>query len=487
MTTEAPLCYATATDLAARIQGREVSSLEVTKAFLARIDEHDPTLHALAQRFDDEALSRAAEADAALARGESWGPLHGVPVTIKEQFWIAGTPSTLNSKRNRGFVASEDAVIVTRIKRAGAVVLGKTNVPAELTDYQVRGDIYPECKNPYDLDRSPGGSTGGGAAALAAGLTPLELGADLGGSIRVPAAFCGVFGLKPSERTIPRHGHVPLPIPAKRFLVHLVQAGPLARSLDDLELLWNLIRGPHESDFEVSRIAWRAPSARSLADLRVAWTDGWGDHVASTETRELFGALADRLASAGARVEKTAPPIAAQAADVFCRLFGYVVGQDMPWLVRKVFPIVMSRTLFKGHPKLRAIVARALQMDAQDYAEALNLRRTLVESVERFFGAHDVLLCPVAFGPAYPRCDQGTPLDYDGERRPYLDYCWPFVSPWNASGNPALVMPLGRSKEGLPIGVQLVGPYWSEPELFDIARKLAPLTCGFAPPRAANT
>src|SRR6266536_1543061 len=204
-TSTSDLCYAPATELARRIRDREISAAEVTEAFLARIAAHNSKLNAIVHLFETEARSRAKEADEALARGQIWGPLHGVPVTIKEQFLLANTPSTLNSKRMKGFIAPEDGVLIKRIKSAGAVILGKTNVPANLQGYQVQGDIYPEGKNPYRVECSPGGSTGGGAAAVAAGMTALELGADAGGSLRVPAHFCGLFCLKQTDKTIVRY------------------------------------------------------------------------------------------------------------------------------------------------------------------------------------------------------------------------------------------------------------------------------------------
>ena len=258
------LCYTTATELARRIRDREVSSTEVTEAFLARIAAHNDKLNAIVHLLERDAGSRAKEADEALARGQIWGALHGVPVTIKEAFWIANTPSTLNTKRMKDFIAPEDGVLVRRIKSSGAVILGKTNVPANLQGYQVQGDIYPEGKNPHRVECSPGGSSGGGAAAVAAGLTALELGADGGGSLRVPAHFCGVFCLKPTDKTIPRYGMVPLPKKARGWLVNMAQPGPLCRSIDDLELLWKIIRGP-----DPSVLVWRRRHLRStLAPAR---------------------------------------------------------------------------------------------------------------------------------------------------------------------------------------------------------------------------
>lgn len=476
------LVYRSATELAALIRNKEVTSIEVMKAHLSQIKRHNNALHAIIQLFEGEALALAAEADEALTRGKLWGPLHGVPITVKEQFWVKGTPSTINSKYLKDFVAPEDGILVTRIKQAGGVILGKTNIPANLTDYQVQGDIYPEGTNPYDTERSPGGSTGGGAAALASGMTPLELGGDFGGSIRVPCHFCGVYGLKPTDKTIPRTGMMPMPKGAKGFLVNMAQAGPLARSIDDLKLLWEVIRGPHESDFEIPPIDWRSPSGKELSQYRIGWTDGWGEFTAGSETRQQLTDLIERFTAHGGRAEKTAPDIHPLAREVFCNLFAYVVGQDMPWIVRKMFAMQTKSGLLKGRPDYVKMIASALRMNAQNYARTLMLRRNLVEIIERFFAHYDVLLCPVSFGPSYRRCKIGTPLDHDGKQEPYIHYCWPYVAPFNASGHPALIMPLGTSKDGLPIGVQIVGPHWSEPELLHFAGKLLPLTKGFKRP-----
>jgi amidase len=245
--------------------------------------------------------------------------------------------------------------------------------------------------------------------------------------------------------------------------------------------LWKVIRGPDPSDFEIAPIDWRAPSGRSLEQLRFAWTDGFEDYVAGAETREQLGALVARIERSAAR-QKVAPTIHPRAMEVFVQLQGASVGQDMPWLVRKIFPIFVARGLLKGRPHMVRLLRRALKMNTQEYAAALGIKRVLVEDLERFFGNHDVLLAPVSYGPAFKRCKDGSALDFDGALRPYSDYCHPYVAPFNASGHPALVMPLGTSKDGLPIGVQLIGPYWSEPELLHIARHLVPLTKGFVPP-----
>ena len=200
--------YKSAIELAGLIRDGKASSTDIIREHLEQIKRYNNTLNALISIFEDEALMTAAECDNETREGKSRGPLHGVPVTIKEQFWIKGKHSNTNFKMLKDFVAPEDAVIVDRIRKAGAIIVGQTNVPRNLIDYQVSGDLYPEGKNPYDTDYSPGGSTGGGAAALAAGFTPLELGGDFGGSVRVPSNFCGLYGLKPTEKTVPLHGNI---------------------------------------------------------------------------------------------------------------------------------------------------------------------------------------------------------------------------------------------------------------------------------------
>ena len=211
--------YEPAHELARLIREGLTTSVGIVKQHIARIKERNDDLNAIVALFEEEALAVAAERDAQAQAGTFLGPLHGVPVTIKEQFWIQGKRSTINARMFKDFVAPEDAVVVDRIRRSGAVILGHTNICRMLLDYQVWGDIYPEGKNPYNVAFTPGGSTGGGAAAVAAGFSPIELGGDLGGSIRVPANFCGLYGLKPTENTVPLHGNIPLPPNARTFLV----------------------------------------------------------------------------------------------------------------------------------------------------------------------------------------------------------------------------------------------------------------------------
>jgi len=476
--------YGSAHELARLIREGQATSLAIVKEHVARIKECNDALNAVVDLFEEEALATAAERDRQAREGTFLGPLHGVPVTIKEQFWIRDKKSTINATMYKDFVAPEDAVVVERIRRSGAVILGQTNVCRLLVDYQVWGDIYPEGKNPYNTECTPGGSTGGGAAAVAAGFSPLELGGDLGGSIRVPSNFCGLYGLKPTESTVPLHGNVPLPKNAKTFIVHMTQAGPLARTLEDIEILWKVIRGPHESDRAIPRIEWRASSKTTLSDYKIAWVDGWPDHSVSGQVSAALKRLVSELGQHGCHVEHRSPEgnLHEESLDLWMGIFPYVVAQGVPWFVRPFIKRDLNSRVLKGVTKHRKEFNKAFRMSANHYGEMMLRRSIMVSRWERFFADSDFLICPVAFGPAYPRTKVGSRLKYEGTEMVYADYVWPFVACFNASGHPALQVPLGLGKEGLPLGVQIVGPYWSEPELIAFARKIAQLTEGFVKP-----
>jgi amidase len=476
--------YRSAHELARLIREGQATSVEIVKEHVTRVKERNEALNAVVALFEEEALAVAAERDRQVQMGTFLGPLHGVPVTIKEQFWIQGKKSTINATMYRDFVAPEDAVVVDRIRKSGAVILGQTNVCRLLVDYQVWGDIYPEGKNPYNTECTPGGSTGGGAAALAAGFSPLELGGDLGGSIRVPSNFCGLYGLKPTERTVPLHGNVPLPENAKTLIVHMTQAGPLARTLEDIEILWKVIAGPHESDRDIPRIEWRASTKTTMSDYRIAWVDGWPDHSASGQVSAALERLALELQQQGCHVEHRSPEgnLHEESLDVWMGILPYVVAQGVPWFVRPFIKRDLNSRVLKGVTKHRKEFDKAFRMSVNHYGEMMLRRSIMICRWERFFADTDFLICPVAFGPAYPRTKVGSRLSYDGTEMVYADYAWPFVACFNASGHPALQIPLGLGKEGLPLGVQIVGPYWSEPELIAFARKVAQLTEGFVKP-----
>lgn len=476
--------YQSATALAAAIREGKATSTEVVKAHLAQIRKHNSNLNAVAILVEDEALKAAAQCDAEARAGTLRGPLHGVPMTVKEQFWVKGLKCTLNSRMLKSWTAPQDAVVVERLRSAGAVLLGKTNVAKNLTDYQVNGDIYREGKNPYRLAHTPGGSSGGSAAALAAGMTPLELGGDFGGSIRIPANYCGVYGLKPTESTIPGHGVVPIPKGAKGFTFHMAQAGPMARSPEDLELMWQILRGPHSSDRTTPPIAWQAPKHSALQDYRIAWVDGWPGYQASRQTQKVIRTFIATLAKHGCKTEEGGPPDAlhGRSLQVFVRLFAQLISQDVPWFIRPLLKHGLKSGVFKGFDSYQEELNQGFKDSFIYYSETMGMRARIVGEWERLFDSHDLLICPASFGPAFKRCKIGTPLSYDGKELVYIKYALPYVACFNASGHPAMNIPLGLDEEGMPVGVQVVGPYWGEPDLLQFAKLVTSLAGGFTRP-----
>jgi amidase len=480
--------YKSATELASLIFEGKATSYNIVKEHLVRIKQHNDKLNALISIFEEEALQEAALCDKEAKEGKFRGSLHGVPVTIKEQFWIKGKRSNTNFKMLKDFVAPEDAVIVDRIRKSGAVILGQTNVPKNLIDYQVSGDIYQEGKNPYNTDYSPGGSTGGGAAALAAGLTPLELGGDFGGSIRVPSNFCGLFGMKPTEKTVPLHGNIPLPQNANTFILHMVQAGPMARTLEDVELLWKIIVGSHESDRNIPDINWKQATNNSLSDYKIAWTDGWPGFETSRQISNTILSLSDKLKESGCKIEKKIPDntLHQDSLKTFVGIFPYVVAQGTPWFIRAIIKMQIYGGFLKGIkqelPYLVKPMNDGFKLNANHYGEMMFQRSLITQRWEIFFKDYDFLICPVAFGPSYKRCKIGSKLTCDGKEMAYIKYVWPYVACFNASGNPSVTIPLGLGEEGLPIGIQIVGKYWSEPELLHFAKQVTKLTEGFIKP-----
>lgn len=481
--------YKSAIELAALIREGKATSTEIVSAHLDQIKKYNGQLNALISIFEEEALQEAALCDQEAALGKFRGPMHGVPITVKEQLWIKGKHSNTNFKMLKDFVAPENAVIVNRIKDSGAIILGQTNVPKNLTDYQVNGDLYPEGKNPYNTDYTPGGSTGGGAAALSAGLTPLELGGDFGGSIRVPSNYCGLYGLKPTEYTVPLNGGMPMPKNSKTYLMHMVQFGPLARNVDDLEMLWKIIVGTDESERSVADINWRVPTKNDWSEYKIAWTDGWPGYECSSQIVESINNLVQNQKANGCNAEKKIPDndLHKESVKTWLSIAPYVIAQGAPWIVRVFIKMQLNNGLLKGvkkdYPYLIEAMNKAFKMDVNYYAEALLNRSKVTQRWEEFFDNYDFLICPVSFGPAYKRCKIGSKLNYDGKEMIYTNYAFPYVACFNASGNPSITIPLGLGKEGLPLGVQIVGKYWSEPSLIYFARKIAGITDGFVKPQ----
>jgi amidase len=439
------IIYASATQLARAIREREVSSEEVVNAYLARIEEVNPKLNALVQVTATAARGRAREADAATARGESWGVLHGVPVTIKDAFETAGVVSVGGTRGRAEFVPQEDAAGVARYKAAGAVMLGKTNVPEISLAFESDNLVYGQTKNPYDQTRTPGGSSGGEAAAIASGMSPLGLGSDAGGSIRLPAHFCGIAGIKPTTGRTPRTGHF---LPPGGALDSLWQAGPLARRVEDLALALPLLCGVDWRDASVVPMPLGDPAAVDMKTLRVAFHTDNGIVAPTHDIASVVRDAARALADAGAQVEERRPPIAENAYEMLLGLFAADGGAGL----RTV--LLMSGT-DETHPLLTKLL-EALGGGTLSTAEFGGLAFQLDQfrgEMLSFMRDYDLILCPPCARTAMPH---GT--TFDDENQKFFTY----TMIYNLTGWPGAVVRAGTSPEGLPIGAQLVARPWRE-------------------------
>jgi amidase len=475
--------FATASETAAAVRTKKISSRELLEMTFRRIDRHNPTLNAIVWQGREQAMARGKQADEALARGKASGALHGVPVTIKEAFAYRDSPNTWGLPALKDARSPRTAVGVERLESAGAIVVGKTNVSVMLADWQSHNPIYGATNNPWDLTRTAGGSTGGGAAALAAGLGCLTLGSDLSGSIRIPAHFCGVYGHKPTLELVSTAGFQPGPWDGSPGPpVDLAVVGPLARSARDLALALSAIGGPNGDDAKAW--TWRIPPPRHtrLKDFRVGYVmDDDLAPVASDVATVYERALAE-LSRAGARLERGWP----QGVDPQAQLKTYLY---------LLFAFVNSEVSREQREQARA---RFDKNPADMYAAATvePHQRWLRETQERlrcraiwqkYFESHDVFLCPAGFSAAFPH-DHSQPLEKrvvetpEGTR-PYLSTpLWTIFA--TLSGLPATVAPVGRTAAGLPAGIQIMAPLWEDGTSIEFAALLADVVGGFTAPPA---
>jgi amidase len=479
--------YATTKDLVEALQARKISAIELADHVIARIEALDPKINAVVVRDFDRARAAAKLADAALARGER-RPLLGVPITFKEAFNIAGLPTTWGYPQFKDFLPKEDALIVSRVKSAGAVILGKTNVPLALADFQSYNDIYGTTNNPWDIGRSPGGSSGGSAAALAAGFGTLSFGSDIGGSLRVPAHFCGVYTHKPTIGLVPMRGYGPPLSPPMPGHGDLAVVGPLARTAADLALALDVVSAPDE---EREGIGYRLalPPARhdNLKNFRVFVVDTHPLMPTDSAVRSAIVRLSERISKVGVKVGHASAllPNLADSARMFRKLLGSAKSSSIsPELYKDTQRSAVA--LAPGDNSLGAEQMRGTVMSHRDWLGADAARARLQQQWSLFFLEWDVVLYPPASIPAFPH-DHSLPiearqLEIDGKGYPFYDACFVWADPAGTCGLPATVAPIDRSPTGLPIGVQIIGPYLEDRTTIAFAELLEREFGGFVPP-----
>jgi len=481
------ITYSTAANLVKMLAGGQISATELLEENLARMRKVNPKINAVVALDEDGARKAARRADESRAGGGALGPLHGLSMTIKDTFEVVGMTATCGLEELRDYRPAADAASVARLRRAGAIFFGKTNLPPAAADHQSCNPLFGLTRNPWNSERTVGGSSGGAAAALAAGMTPLELGSDIGGSIRVPAHFCGVYGHKPSYGIVPLAGHIPPP-PGHLSQPQLAVAGPLARSAFDLELLLDIVTDVPELKQTAFRFALRPARHDDLRDFRVAvWNDA-SAYPLDGAYAAAIDALVEDLRQLDVKIDRVARPAIDPALSFrtyMQTLFG-IIGVGFPPPLRDAIVANGKAAPDGSYPRM---VADAVSQTYAEFAAAAEQREHLFRAWRDFFTRYDVLLCPITPTVAFPhdvaRLDMAAQFErrilVNGKATPYMDnLMWPGLV--TVANLPATVIPTRRYVEGLPSGVQIVGPYLEDRTTIKFAQLVERELGGFTPP-----
>jgi amidase len=473
--------FSSAIEVANAIKFGSITSLELTELIITRIKKYNSSLNAIVTLVRKQALKRAKNADKALERGQYWGPLHGVPITIKDTFDTQGIRTTAGSPSLSDNMPVEDAIPVTRLKNAGAIIIGHTNVPIMAGDWQSYNELFGTTKNPWDLNRTPGGSTGGGAAAIAAGLSFLSLGSDVGGSIRIPAHFCGVYGHKPTINFVSGIGHTPKS-PNCPSLLWVY--GPLARSPQDLRLALEIIGGPEPEN--AIAYSWKLPQERGedLSDYRLGFVWDNAECPVTPEVKDVLEEVIKTVENKTASIEEGWPK-EFDPKKAYDNYRFYLASEYASFLRDKEFEQMKKRSS-ELDVTYSVIRAKAWTVPHKYYQYAAQERLKDRAQWSNYFKNHDAFLLPVSFLPAFPHDHSQPAMDRIlqtslGQRK--YDEIMFWISHASLMGLPATVAPIGFTRDGLPVGIQIIGPYSEDATTIHVASKITELLGGFKPPK----
>jgi len=472
------ILYSSAQDLASKIKNGELTSYEVVTAFYSQIEKYNSTYNAVITLNKTEALKRAKEADVALSKGEIWGKLHGVPITIKDNFKTKGIKTTSGYLPLKDNIPTEDAEIVKLLLAEGAIIIGKTNLSVLAMDMQANNPVFGTTNNPWDITKTSGGSSGGCTTALATGMTPLSFGNDLAGSLRIPSAYCGVYGFKPTYGVVSIQGILTDPKEKVNGLKSLAVAGPLARNIEDLELAMDIIAGNTEKDKRIIALK-RCSDSININKLTIAWTDEFGGVAVNNEIKEKIRAYISKLEKAGAKCTKITPPIDFTKAWKTWGSFvgmqgGYSTSNFVKWM-----GLPFTKGVLKDVPMHQNIVKPT---SVEKYMTAVNIQDTMITEMENFLSQYDVFICPVsstkAFNHHAPTKNYGTfsiynePLLVNNEKVHYYMATQGYTIPFTLTENPVLSIPISLGSDSLPIGIQVVGKRCSDFKLLKVGIEL---------------
>ena len=478
------MIFDSAHEILEKIKQREVSSLEVLESFLAQVEKVNPTINAIVALDIERAKEKAIEADNKINLKSKLGSLHGLPMTIKDAFEVEGIVSTGGNPAWKDNIPKRNAEAVQRLVDAGAIIFGKTNVPFLSSDLQSFNKIYGTTNNPWDLERTPGGSSGGSAAALAAGMTPLELGSDIGGSIRVPAHFCGLYGHKPSYNIISEVGHMPPPPGSILTGNGLSVAGPLARSPEDLEIALDVLVSAQEQDSQAWKVKLPKARTKKIKELKIAV---WPDEPyaeADDEITSLIKDTAEDLRHAGAKVETVDLPISFEEIDkIYSLLLNPLMLAGSP---KETFETLakLNESLDPNDVSELAKVARGSVLKHADWVLVNAIRQNMRQKWREFFNKFDVILCPTCITPAFKHNHNPVherKLTINGKDDEYLRATL-WAGPAVSAGLPSTNVPIGMSSNNLPISMQITGPYLEDKTCLEVAKVVRNLRGGFKIP-----
>ncbi|BDS12948.1 amidase [Aureispira anguillae] len=462
-----------ATALASKIKNKELSVLQVLTAFLEQIEKQNPSINAISDlRSKSELLEEARAKDALLQTGQAVGPLFGVPIAIKESFLVKGLQCSNGNPSLRNYKAKEDAELVKRIKDAGGIIVGMTNVPLFCIDWQSTNFWNGQTNNPHDLSRVAGGSSGGSAAAVAANFTPISIGSDVGGSIRVPAHFCGIVGLKPTENLLPERGHLKNPNrPQGRR--HVVASGPFAKTIDDLILMMRVLANHKKYplaeipavDFEQSK--WEG------TNLKIAISETINQTEVDDEYLAIFRRFITKLKQQGHTMANDHPVYDEKAAYVACsEIVGFEMSVNGPKIAG--MSLLMYAFIFlkyRDHWWAKGM-ANGQRLSSKKYAKALDFKDQLTDLYHSFLTQYDIWITPVCALEAYPHQKAGKPFVINRKKIPYTKAIASFTFTTAFSGHPIVVIPIGKKKNGMPVGIQIHAQKWQDKKLLEIAKYL---------------
>lgn len=483
--------FGSATQALRAIKAGVISSRELTKHIFKRIKKHNEKINAFVTLNEEQALKRARKADEALAKGNPWGPLHGLPIVIKDQFPTAKLRTTCGFRELENYIPEENAVAVQKLLDAGAIIIGKTNTPIGASDIQTYNKVAGTTNNPWDVTKTSGGSTGGGAAALAAGFGFLELGADLAGSIRTPSNFCGVYGHKTSLNIVPFQGAIP-PLPSSvppsinlKGLNDLAVVGPMARSAEDLKLELGIIGGPAPEDAIAQR--WIMPKSRkaSLKDYKIGYVSDDPFCPVHPDIKIIINGVVDAMRREGAKVQEGWPEgiIFPNVFEVYFKLMAAFVSQS-PAFTDTVIQ-TMKLLYYTPYGETQRQFVEGLTISHKDWYALSLLRLRSRLAWQEYFKTYDALLMPANCVPAFAHNHErnmwGRMIEASDRPRYYAE-TFKWISPATLAGCPVTLVPAGKTKENLPVGIQIMGPYMEDGTTLDLAMKMEKVLGGFTPP-----